>query len=245
MLLSGISRALVVAAHPDDEVLGAGATIARWASEGVTVRTLILAEGITSRFGDKATDMGPQLGALRASAARAHKILGDELLPMGTLPDNRLDTVPLLEVVKDIEGAIEGFNPDCVLTHGPWDVNVDHKVTHEAVLAATRPQPGTAVSALAFFSVLSSTEWRFDPAHQFTPSLFVDVSGFEDRKAAALEAYGAEMRIKPHPRSIAVAQAQMTMWGSVVGVHAAEAFQVGRLCQKAAATVIHDSDEAQ
>jgi LmbE family N-acetylglucosaminyl deacetylase len=223
------ARALVIAAHPDDEVLGAGATIARWVREGTFVTSLILSEGISSRREMYGEVEKVALTGLKDGATRAHEILGDELLPLGNFPDNSMDTVPLLSIAQYIEGIIDSFQPDCVLTHGPWDVNVDHRLVHEAVLAATRPQPNSCVKVLAFFPILSSTEWRPPSANQFAPTLFVDVTGFENLKAQALEAYAGEMRKSPHPRSVEVAQAQMTVWGSVVGVGAAEAFQIGRI----------------
>ncbi len=229
-------RALVVAAHPDDEVLGAGATIARWVREGTRVSSLILSEGIRSRGESDGKNEKKELQKLKASASKAHDILGDELLPLGDFPDNSMDTVPLLSIAQYVEGVIDSLQPDCVLTHGPWDVNVDHRLVHEAVLAATRPQPNSCVRMLAYFPILSSTEWRPPTANQFAPTLFVDVTGFEILKAQALEAYAPEMRESPHPRSVEVAQAQMTVWGSIVGVGAAEAFQIGRIHQIATAS---------
>jgi len=219
---------LIVAAHPDDEILGAGASAARWVAEGKSVFSLILAEGVSSRFpeADQRTTEG--LVRLRDHALRAHEIVGDQLLPLGKLRDNRMDAVPLLEIVKQIEKVIVKVQPSCVLTHGPWDVNVDHRRTHEAALAACRAIPGSSVRLLACFPILSSTEWRGDPQNAFSPNLFVDVSAYETSKADALLAYADEVREAPHPRSPSVALAQMTVWGSFVGASSAEAFQVVR-----------------
>lgn len=220
---------LIVAAHPDDEVLGAGASAARWTAEGRRVYSLILAEGITSRYSRVDEHAIEEVARLREQAGRAHEFIGDRLLPLEDFPDNRMDSVALLDVVKRVEDAVNELQPSCVLTHGPWDVNIDHRRIHEAVLAACRSIPGSPVRTLACFPVLSSTEWRGDPQTSFTPNLFVDVTGFEVAKAKALASYVGEMREAPHPRSVEVARAQMTVWGSVIGSSSAEAFQIVRL----------------
>ena len=219
---------LVVAAHPDDEVLGCGGTIAKFRSEGKRVVALILAQGITSRdVGNR--EAREQLERLKSSAEAAHGILGSELLTLGNLPDNKMDSVPLLEVIKQIESVIQDIQPSVVLTHGPWDVNVDHTQTHKAVLSAVRSLPHCPVRFVAFFPVVSSTEWLADPHNLFAPTLFVDVTSVVDAKIEALQAYGSEMREAPHPRSLKSVKAQMTIWGSTAGTTYAEAFQIGRV----------------
>ncbi len=225
-------RVLVIAAHPDDEVLGAGAAVARFVREGSAVASLILGRGVRSRY-DLASSPTPanldkQVSALFENMHTAHAILGDELLEVGDFPDNQMDSVPLLDVIRFIESAIEQFHPTWVLTHGAGDVNIDHRVVHEAVLAAARSQPGSGVELLGFFPILSSTEWRPPSSQSFQPNLFVDVSGYASIKAAALSAYESELRAAPHPRSLEVSAAQMQVWGSVMGVQTAEAFQLGR-----------------
>jgi LmbE family N-acetylglucosaminyl deacetylase len=225
-------RVLVVAAHPDDEVLGAGAAIARFVREGSAVASVILGRGVSSRYVQESSFTSPQRHkeevALAESIRQAHAILGDELLAVGDFPDNKMDSVPLLDVIRFVAKAVEDFRPAWVLTHGAGDVNVDHRMVHEAVLAATRSQPGSCVDMLGFFPILSSTEWRPPGSQSFHANLYVDVSDYVRLKEEALSAYMSEMRAAPHPRSLEVASAQLKLWGSVVGLDAAEAFQVGR-----------------
>ncbi|HYD74806.1 PIG-L family deacetylase [Ramlibacter sp.] len=216
---------LVVAAHPDDEVLGCGGTIARLAGEGRAVHVLILADGESAR---------PQAGideaAARASAAqRAGEALGVASVTCLGLPDNRLDTVDLLQVVQAIEAVLGRVQPATVLTHHHGDVNIDHRIAHEAVLAACRPLPGSCVRELLFFEVPSSTEWRpGSPATAFAPTVFVDIGPALAAKMAALEAYAAELRPAPHPRSREAIDALAAWRGASAGVARAEAFMLGR-----------------
>jgi N-acetylglucosamine malate deacetylase 1 len=218
---------LIVAAHPDDEVLGCGGTIARFSSAGADVHVLILADGESSRIGNADYTA---CRAARVQAARAAlDILGVKSVEMHELPDNQLDSVELIRVVRLIESCIARFRPSVVFTHYAGDVNVDHQVAHNATIVACRPQPGHPVKELLFFEVASSTEWR--PAAsgmQFTPSWFVDISSTLDRKLLAMTAYGEELRAFPHPRSLDALTALARWRGASVGVNAAEAFALGR-----------------
>lgn len=222
-------RALVIAAHPDDEVLGCGATAARLVMEGHDVHFAILGEGMTSRHADRADADAAQLVTLSRQAHAAAARLGVKSLVLQSLPDNRLDTVPLLEVVKIIEELVDRVKPQVIYTHHPGDLNVDHGVIHRAVLTATRPVAGQPVREIYAFEVPSSTEWAFDriePA--FRPNVFVDVSRTIEAKIAAMECYESEAREFPHPRSPQALQAIAARWGSVVGCAAAEAFELVR-----------------
>lgn len=225
-----MSVALVVVAHPDDEVLGCGGMIARLASEGWQVHVHIVAEGSTSR--DDVRDTGKHSGeleALRLAGERAHQILGAASLTMSGMPDNRMDGVELLDIVKMVDNDVTRFRPDMVLTHHAGDVNIDHRIVHDAVIAACRPQPGHCVKDLLFFEVASSTEWRPGTSGMvFAPTVFTDISGFLDRKLEALAAYASEMRPWPHPRSLEAIEHQARWRGTTVGVKAAEAFMLGR-----------------
>jgi N-acetylglucosamine malate deacetylase 1 len=226
-----MNTALVVAAHPDDEVLGCGGTIAKMADEGWSVHVLILAEGATSRSRkrDRNAKRG-ELSALVKSAKAAAKVLGAKSVEVLAFADNRMDGVELLDVVKAVEDRIAKFGPNRVLTHHRGDVNVDHQMVHDAVLAAVRPLPGTTVREVLFFEVASSTEWR--PASSlpaFAPALFVDIGLTIDRKLRALEAYSSELRAFPHPRSKEAVEHLARWRGATAGVMAAEAFEVGRI----------------
>jgi len=220
-----VSVVLVVAAHPDDEVLGAGATAARRAAAGDRVHVAILGEGITSRDGaDRAAVAGLQEDA-RAVAA----MLGAKSVVFGALPDNRFDTVALLDIVKCVEGWVRDLDPEVVYTHHPGDLNVDHRLTFQAVLTATRPVPGCRVRELYAFEVASSSEWAFGRlAAPFSPTVFEDVASTLELKVAALERYRGEHRPFPHPRSGEALRAIARRWGSVVGLPYAEAFELIR-----------------
>lgn len=222
---------LVVAAHPDDEVLGCGGTIARLAAEGHAVHVLIVAEGVTSRAQqrDRQTKTA-ELSELARCAEAANAILGSASVKVCDFPDNRMDSVDLLDVVKVVEAEIARHRPQLLLTHHGGDVNVDHRVLHEAVLAACRPQPGHPVRELLFFEVASSTEWRTPGLFGgFQPNGFYDVSAHLARKLEALKAYSTELRAFPHPRSVEAVEHLARWRGATVGCHAAEAFMVGRI----------------
>jgi len=225
-----MSVALIVAAHPDDEVLGCGATIARLSCEGWTVHVHIVAEGSTSR--DDVRDVAKHsenLSELRKAAKIANAILGAHSLAFSGMPDNRMDGIELLDIVKLVDGDVQRLKPQLVLTHHSSDVNIDHRIIHDAVVAACRPQPGHSVRELLFFEIASSTEWRPGASAQpFMPDTYFDISAFIDKKIEALRAYSSEMRPFPHARSIEAIEALARWRGATVGRAAAEAFMQGR-----------------
>lgn len=221
---------LVIAAHPDDEVLGCGGTIAR-ESARQAVHIVILGEGASSRHDRRSDAPAGELEALRTDARAAAKTVGAAAVEFAGLPDNRFDAVPLLDIVKPVEQWIRRLEPDVIYTHHPGDLNVDHGVTFRAVLTATRP--GTTarpVSEIYAFEVPSSTEWAFGRiGGVFRPNLFVDVSETMERKIAAMGCYRSESRPSPHPRSPEALRALGAYRGSAAGVGFAEAFEVIRL----------------
>lgn len=221
-------RVLVVAAHPDDEVLGCGAAMARHAQEGAAVRVLILGEGVTSRRGLPAAQRAKALKELHAVAKKANALLGVEKVALASFPDNRFDSVALLDLVHAVEAEATAFKPELVYTHGSYDLNVDHQRTCEAVKAAFRPLPGSPTKEVRLFEVPSATEWRFDDARSFQPDLFVGVEKTLELKLKALGVYAAEMRPFPHPRSPEYVRALATVRGGQSGLPAAEAFRVAR-----------------
>jgi len=215
-------KTLVIAAHPDDEVLGAGASIARWLDEGRKVNLAILGEGATSR---EATNRRA-VAVLERTAIEAARRLGAAPPRFLGLPDNRFDSLPLLEIVQRVESLIEEFQPELVLTHHGGDLNVDHALTFRAVLTALRPMQGGRVRELRTFEIASSTEWafgRFEPA--FRPNCFVEVSATLQRKLDAMECYESEARAFPHPRSSQALEALARTRGAQSGFMAAEAFE--------------------
>ena len=219
---------LVAAAHPDDEILGCGGVLASHAAGGDTVHVLIVAEGATSRDSRRDTEgREPELTSLRAAASRAASAIGAEQPRLLGLPDNRLDALPLLDVIKPIENIVETVAPEIVYTHHAGDLNVDHRIVHQAVVTACRPLPGSPVKAIYAFETVSSTEWQLG-GDAFRPQRWVDIEPFLQSKRRALEAYAAEMRPFPHARSFEAVEALARVRGAAAGLKAAECFMVVR-----------------
>jgi len=216
---------LVVAAHPDDEVLGCGGAMARHADQGDRVDVLILGAGALSR--DHATPADVE--ALRAQARDAGRILGAREVRVSDFPDNRFDSVDLLDIVKRVEEEVRRASPDVLYTHHGGDLNVDHRRTFEAVITACRPQGAMGVRRILSYEVPSSTEWLASTAAlPFVPNVFVDVAASLGRKLEALQAYVGEVRDFPHPRSIDGVKALAAWRGATSGMAAAEAFMLVR-----------------
>lgn len=225
-----MSKALVIAAHPDDEVLGCGGTIAQHVIRGDEIHVVILAEGITSRADvrNRSKDES-KLSELSGVAERANKFLGVSSLNLHCLPDNRLDSVNLIDIAKIVEGYVRKLQPDTIYTHHAGDVNIDHRRIHDAVVIAARPQPGQSVKTLLFFEVQSSTEWQTPgSAPPFLPNWFVDVTSTLEQKINALKFYRNEMREWPHARSLHAVEHLARWRGATIGCEAAEAFVLGR-----------------
>jgi N-acetylglucosamine malate deacetylase 1 len=221
-----MTHVLVVAAHPDDEVLGCGGTMAAHAGRGDTVWPLILAEGARSRDG---ADASTEIEALRGAGRGAAAILGTQQPRFAGLPDNQMDSADLLSVVKIVEEAVRELQPAIVYTHHGGDLNVDHRITHAAVATACRPIPGISVASLYTFETVSSTEWNSpSQSDAFRPSHFVDIAAHVDAKTEALKCYNMEMRPFPHARSLEAVEALARVRGASVGLVAAEAFSVMR-----------------
>lgn len=215
-----MSIVLVVAAHTDDEALGCGGTIARHVAEGDIVYAVFMADGVFSRTVCDQVDFARRMQA----AENAKVILGiKEYFYLG-LPDNRMDSIPLIDVVQKLEPIIDRLKPNIVYTHHHGDLNVDHRITHQAVMTACRPLPESSVRAIYAFEVMSSTEWATPTQEPFLPNYFVDISAHLSTKNDALDAYRVEMRKAPHSRSMQHLSSLASHRGETVGVLAAEAF---------------------
>lgn len=225
-----MKKVLIVAAHPDDEVLGCGATIAKHVTKGDEVRVLVMAEGITSR--DKSRDTKSnkdKLSKLAVAANKAGEVLGVSRVILCNFPDNRMDSVDLLDIVKVVEEVVGDYSPEIVYTHHPADLNIDHRRVHDAVMTACRPEPFCKVKTILLFEVASSTGWGSSGHNSgFIPNWFVDISDVLSLKIKALEIYQEEMRNWPHARSISAIEHLARWRGASVGLEAAEAYVLGR-----------------
>ncbi|WP_061221490.1 PIG-L deacetylase family protein [Leptospira borgpetersenii] len=224
-------KILTVAAHPDDEILGCGATMARLSEEGYEIHILILAEGLTSRENvrDRNSKL-KELGELAQTASKASEVIGAKSIEVLDFPDNRMDSIDRLDIIKVVERKIEEIQPEIIFTHFKNDLNIDHRVTSDAVITACRPYPKQVVKELYFFEVPSNTEWQVgNQSETFNPNYFVSINETQmKKKINALKVYQSEMREFPHARSIEAINALVNWRGASIGVGMAEAFVVGR-----------------
>lgn len=211
---------LVVGAHPDDEVLGAGGAIAKHAASGDDVHILIVTEGTTQQYGSE--DLIEQK---RSEARRCADILGATAVHFGDLPDMKLDDVPHVEVNAVIEDVCNEIQPDVVYTHSRREVNKDHVEVHDSTIVATRP--GSGVSTVLAYETPSSTDYA-TTVEGFDPDLYVDIGEHLDTKIEAFRQYDTEIREYPHPRSPEALKAIAKAHGAASGTTAAETFDVLR-----------------
>lgn len=217
---------LVVAAHPDDEVLGCGATIAKHKESGDIVWVMLLGQGITSRKILSKKQRVEDRKKLLESARRANRQLGVDRLIIKDLPDNKFDSVPMLEVVQTVEEVLDEFKPQIIYSHNPTDVNVDHRVTIEAVETVARPATKPYVNKVLSFEIPSSTEWNFT-REPFRPNIFIELTNRQlEKKVSSLSKYEGEMRPFPHPRSAEFLRSLAKVRGSQGGFSLAEAFSL-------------------
>lgn len=209
---------LVIAPHGLDEALGCGGTTARHADSGDAIHVLIL-------FGDgRGRD-----AARRTAATKAAQILGASLPRFAGFPENRSDTVPLVEIVGAIERCVAEVKPEIVYVSHGGNLNIDHQTSFSAAVTALRPVPGSSVRAIYGYEILSSTDWApVGVGAQFRPCRYVEITAQLERKIKALRAYGDEMRPVPHARSLEGVLALAAHRGGTVGLAAAEAYEVVR-----------------
>lgn len=222
-----MSNVLVIAAHPDDEVLGCGATMVKLAQQGHKVFTYILGEGVTGRDDQRVEGLRKkEILQLKKQVITANQILNVKKTFTDSFYDNRFDTHDLLDIVKKIEKVKAEVKPAMVFTHFRNDLNIDHRITFQAVLTAFRPLKGGNCKEIYSFEALSATEFNYPLT--FSPNFFVDVSETIDLKIKAMKAYKDEIRAFPHPRSARAIELNAQLWGVKVGVNYAEAFELIR-----------------
>jgi LmbE family N-acetylglucosaminyl deacetylase len=226
-------KILVIVAHPDDELLGCGATIHKLINEqNCSIRAVILGEGITSRSDSRdVKKWKTELEKHRSNIQTAASNIGYESVGIYDFPDNRFDTVALLDIIKTIEKEKAAFQPELVFTHHGGDLNIDHQRTFEAVMTACRPMTTEKVMGIITFETPSGTEWRAssDPKH-FIPNLFIEISEENlEAKVKGMESYEYEKRPYPHPRSLEALKILAQRYGVMMGGNLYEAFQIIRL----------------
>lgn len=209
---------LIVAAHPDDELLGVGGTAAKHAKNGDEVFCLILGEGAAARAGGK-----EGIEILHEEAKRAAEVIGFKEIFFSNLPDNRFDSLELLDVVKEVEKHLEKIKPDVIYTHHGDDLNIDHRITFQAVLTACRPCNVNCPKEVYTFETLSSTEWQAGDK-RFMPNTYIDIVDELEAKVSALTEYKSEVRKYPHPRSPEGIKILAQYRGLEAGLKYAEAF---------------------
>lgn len=223
-------KILIVAAHPDDEILGCGGTIAKLVKQGHEAFTLILGEGITSRAVSRnINSLKKDLHKLKEEARIANNIIGVKKVFFAEFPDNRFDSVDFLDIVKEIEKIKENLKPDIIFTHHIGDLNIDHQLTHRAVITATRPMKEESVKDIYAFEVPSSTEWNsFSKETIFIPNVFFEITDTIDLKIKSLTEYLSELREYPHPRSLQHINEAAKINGTKVGLEYSENFMLIR-----------------
>ncbi len=225
-------RILIVVAHPDDELLGLGATMHKLIHEyNCQTRVVILGEGITSRSNSRDVEKWQEeLAIHRQNIKDAQRAVGYHSVGIYDFPDNRFDTVALLDIIKIVEQEKQDFQPEIIFTHHGGDVNIDHQRTFESVITACRPMEHEIVKTIITFETPSGTEWRAssDPK-QFVPNMFVEVSEKDiDAKIKGMESYEFEKRTYPHPRSPEALKILAQQRGIMVGKKFAESFMIVR-----------------
>ena len=211
-------RILVIAAHPDDEILGCGGTVALHAKAGDAVTAVIVCEGESLRYGPNGVGQSEHMRNAAAALGVA------DVRPLG-FADQRLDTLALTDIITPLERIVRDVRPQIVYCQYGGDANLDHAIVFKAVLVATRPTE-PSIEAIYAFETASSTEWGYP--RTFLPDTWVDISATLEQKLAAMACYESEVRDYPHPRSLEALRYRAHAWGNQACMHAAEVFMTVR-----------------
>ncbi|MEK6935113.1 MAG: PIG-L deacetylase family protein [Nanoarchaeota archaeon] len=223
-------KILVIGAHPDDETLGAGATIAKHAEQGDEVHVVIVGDGVSARYDEYTEEVAKKVQAIKDHAMDAAKILGIKSFEVIGKRGLIFDQTPLIDFVKLIMKYIEKIKPDIIYTHGSAELNIDHSILHRATVTACRPVWEHRPTEILCYEVPSSTEWVAPhPANAFIPSVYVNVEKTLYKKIEAMKAYKDELREFPFPRSVEYLEVLAKKRGAEVGIKAAEAFMPVRI----------------
>lgn len=219
-----MKKVLVIAAHPDDEVLGMGGTIAKLVKDSCVVDVLIVTDGSSSQYRDS-DHLAEIIEAKKLETRNCADVLGVRDIYYGGLPDMKLDCTPHVDVNQAIEKVIDKIQPDTVFTHFWGDVNMDHQNVYKSTLVTVRPVLGQVVRELYCYRVPSSTEWTPNKADtMFMPNYFVEIEKYAEQKYKAFACYSTELREYPHPRSVQYLRESDKAVGLRVGMWAAEEF---------------------
>jgi LmbE family N-acetylglucosaminyl deacetylase len=217
--IDGPLKIAVIAAHPDDEAIGMGGALLKFKQLGYEVHLLFISDGITSRSGQEKII----IDARRKNFQQAMSFLSPSSYQALEYPDNKLDSIPLLEIVQKIEEFLYKVRPDMLFTHFIDDLNIDHQIVSKSSVVATRPGSRTFVKEILCFEVLSSTDWNLG-RRKFAPNYYIDISDFIEKKILYMSAYKDEIKQYPHARSIENIKALSQIRGSEVFTSNAEGF---------------------
>jgi LmbE family N-acetylglucosaminyl deacetylase len=212
-------RILVIAPHPDDEVIGAGGTIARHVADGDEVHLCVVTQGYSPPW------PGDTVEIARRQVEAACKVLGIERTSFLGFPTVKLNAVPNMELTSTLQKIVDEVKPEVVYTSSAHDVNQDHRIVFEATLVAARPLPGSPVRRLLSCEAGPTARYGHLP---FVPNVYVDIAAFLGKKLEAIKCYRTELREPPHPRSLAGLELIAWERGQSVGLKAAECFQLIR-----------------
>ena len=227
-----MKNVVAIVAHPDDEIIGVGGALRKHIKAGDKVHVLILGDGKTSRNAIVEGNKTEILNISQEETANALNILGVSNHQRLFLPDNKFDSLPLLDIVKKVSNYISAIKPDVVYTHHFGDLNIDHRLTFEATIIACRPIE-INVNKILLFETLSSTEMSGPQIRNvFLPNYFINIEDELEDKLNAMSRYASELCEFPHPRSIITIRENAHVWGSKVNLKAAEAFELFRYTEK-------------